>query len=279
MPMAPRASLDEVRGFYAQLMFAASRSNDPRLSRAFQLVPREAFLGPGPWQIMINQKYLRTPSADPIYIYQNALVALDAEKGINNGDPFLHAVWMGAIAPAVGETVCHIGAGTGYYTAILSLLVLPDGVVHAFEIEPQLAERARANLEAFENVRVIAGDATALPLPDSDLIYVNAGIAAPPRAWLEKLRVNGRMIFPWRPDEEIGITLLVTRSEAGFAVKPGMASWFIACVGASSRDNCIRTPSGGDAWAVRSLHLTTDRAPDETAITIYKDVWFSSAAS
>jgi protein-L-isoaspartate(D-aspartate) O-methyltransferase len=278
MPTAQRASLDEVRGFYAQLMTAASGSGDPRLARAFESVRREAFMGPGPWQIMFDGKYFRTPSADPIYLYQNALVALDAEKGINNGAPFLHAAWIGAVEPQAGETVCHIGAGTGYYTAILSLLVLQGGIVHAIEMEPHLAERSRTNLQPFKNVIVVAGDATALPLPNADLIYVNAGVTAPPRTWLQTLKIGGRMIFPWRPADDIGITLLITRSEVGFAVEPRMASWFISCVGASGREGCAKAPSNRDAWSVRSIRLGAEREPDQTAVAIYKDVWFSSAA-
>lgn len=54
------------------------------------------------------------------------LVSLDADKGINNGEPFLHAMWIGKVAPKPGETVTHVGAGTGYYTALLAQLVLPD---------------------------------------------------------------------------------------------------------------------------------------------------------
>ena len=92
---------------------------------------------------MVGDSYIDTPSADPIYLYQNALVALDTEKGINNGEPFLHAAWIGAVSPQPGEMVTHIGAGMGYYSAILSMLVLPGGRVHAFEIEEKLAAAAR----------------------------------------------------------------------------------------------------------------------------------------
>jgi len=180
--MANRANLDEIRAFFAKLMAAASGSDDPRYERAFELVRREAFLGPGPWHAFgftpvagIGPHYVETPSADPAYLYQNLLFALDVGKRINNGEPFLHAGWIGSIAPKPGEVVCHIGAGTGYYSAILSVLTLPGGIVRAFEIDDNLVHRARRNLEPFENVSVTTGDATKLPLPRSDLIYVNAG--------------------------------------------------------------------------------------------------------
>jgi protein-L-isoaspartate(D-aspartate) O-methyltransferase len=258
------------------MMAAASKSTDPRLERIFEIVPREAFLGPGPWHIMMGRRYFETPSADPVYLYQNALIALDAAKGINNGEPFLHAAWIGAVAPQGGETVCHIGAGTGYYTALLSMLVLPDGHVHAFEIEDSLAKKARDNLIPFEGVDVINADATTQPLPPSDVIYVNAGLARPPLSWLKALRHGGRMIFPWRPAEDVGITMLVTRSAAGFQAKPLMTSWFIPCVGASSTAECTRTPSRHEAWQVRTMWPVENRAPDETALAVYRDVWFSS---
>ena len=64
--------LDEIAGFYATLMAAAAKSADPRLERVFKLVPRQAFFPPGPWQIMTGERYHTTPSADPIYLYQNA---------------------------------------------------------------------------------------------------------------------------------------------------------------------------------------------------------------
>lgn len=148
--MPKSTDLDKARSLYARLMATASRSHDPRLARAFELVAREAFLPPGPWKIMVDHCYVETPDANPVYLYQNALVALDADKGINNGEPYLHAAWMGAVAPQPGELICHIGAGTGYYTAILSLLVLPDGRVEAFEIEADLARQAQRNLKPFE---------------------------------------------------------------------------------------------------------------------------------
>jgi protein-L-isoaspartate(D-aspartate) O-methyltransferase len=277
MPRKNRAGFEEVRAFFARMMAVASGSDDPRFERAFDLVRREAFVGPGPWHISVYQRSVETPNADPIFLYQNVLVTLDAAKGINNGEPFLHAAWMGAVAPKAGESVCHIGAGTGYYTAILSVLTLPSGSVRAFEIEQELAEKARANLQPFKDISVTHGDATRLPLPSSDLIYVNAGVAAPPLHWLQALNPHGRIIFPWRPSPAAGLAVIILRQKAGFSVKPLMPSWFIACVGASDAVECTKIPDPREAWSARSAWLTAEREPDETAVAIYKDLWFSSA--
>jgi protein-L-isoaspartate(D-aspartate) O-methyltransferase len=275
-------NLAEIRSAYAREMAAASGSDDPRLKQAFAEVPREDFLGPGPWRIMglksalAGDHYLETPSADPTHLYQNALVALDAEKGINNGEPALHAAWIGAVAPQPGEAVSHVGAGTGYYSAILSRLVLPGGAVYAFEIEPELAEAARRNLAAYRDVTVIAADAVKEPLPASDIIYVNAGVVAPPVAWLRALKPKGRLIFPWRPSDEVALTVLVTRRKAGFELAPLMPSWFIPCVGASLAGPKAKLPDRAEAKRTRSIWIVAEKAPDATATAIIGDVWFSS---
>ena len=259
------------------MMADASGSNDPRLVRVFELVPREAFLGKGPWKIWVEGKYIVTPSADPIYVYQNNLVALDASQGINNGEPFLHARWIGTVAPQKGETVTHIGTGTGYYTAILSMLVLPGGQVFGIELNSELAASARNNLLPFENAHVVTGDAVSAEIKPSDVIYVNAGVVVPPVNWLFALRPGGRLIFPWRPSQKVGIAMLITRQPAGFSAQPIMHSWFIPCVGASLALASDKEPNDKAAWQIKSAHLTAERQPDETAVAIYDNVWFSTA--
>lgn len=277
LTMTKRASIEEIRGFYARLITDASRSTDPRIERAFATIPREAFLPPGPWRLIVNGLPYETPSADPTYLYQDVLVTLDAAKTINNGEPSLHAGWMAAVAPQRGEAVTQIGAGSGYYTAILAMLVLPNGTVTAFEIDDTLAESARRNLIPFEGVTVVHGDATKLPLPPSDIIYVNAAIAAPPADWLAALKPGGRMIFPWRPSEAIAQTLMVRAGSHGLSVTSLMRSWFIPCVGASEIPSEKLPNTADEARSIRSIWRTADRVPDDTAIAIYPAVWFSSA--
>lgn len=274
----------EARRFYARLLAAHAGTQDPRLEEAFATIPREAFLGSGPWTIIVipwasGRHAVETPSADPVHLYQNHLVALDRDKGINNGEPLLHAMWMTKVAPKPGEQVTHIGAGTGYYSAILSRLVEPGGKVTAYEYEAHLAAHAADNLAGYDNVSVVHGDAVHAELPPSDVIYVNAGAIAPPASWLKALKPGGRLIFPWRPAEKIGLAVMVKRLEKGFACEPFMRSWFIPCVGASqagpeSTSNKVPTPE--QAKRSRSLFVREEKAPDATATAIFGDVWFSS---
>jgi protein-L-isoaspartate O-methyltransferase len=181
---------------------------------------------------------MRTP-----HVYQNAAIALDSRKGINNGAPYLHAMWIGAVAPQPGETVTQIGLGMGYYSAILSLLVLPGGRLVGFEIDSDLAEITRRNLSAYENVSVVAGDATSLEVPPSDLIYVSAAVVEPLEQWLTALRPGGRLIFPWRPTVDVALAMLVKRVAAGFEARPLLSCWFIPCAGASSHKGICWLPA------------------------------------
>ncbi|OQM76914.1 protein-L-isoaspartate O-methyltransferase family protein [Manganibacter manganicus] len=265
----------EARRAYAKHLAALVGLPDPRIDEAFATVPREAFLGPGPWTLIEDGGFVATPDADPIHIYRNVLVVLEAEKGINNGEPLLHAMWMARIAPQPGETVIHIGAGSGYYTALLSLLVTPGGHVAAYEINAGLAARARANLHSYASVSVIHGDATTAALPRADIVYVNAGVTAPPPGWLEVLKPGGRLIFPWRPAERVGLAVAVTRTAYGYACDPFMPSWFIACIGASATTAANLIPSPEQAARSRSIWLACERPPDDTATAIFPDLWFS----
>ena len=274
--MDRRTDLDEVRGFYAALVAQKAGCSDPRIERAFALVPREAFLPPGPWHVMARMRYLRTPSADPVYVYADTVIALDPARTVNNGEPSLHAAWMNAVEPRPGETVCHIGAGTGYYSAILSVLVAPGGRVRAYEVESRLVAMADTALAPYEGIDLVAADATRTPLPKADIVYVSAAVAAPPVAWLDALAPGGRMIFPWRPSDDIALTIRVRRRKGGWAVKPLMPSWFIACVGACSGIEAVKRPDGQGAGSVRSIWKRADRAPDGSAVAVYEDVWFSS---
>lgn len=196
--MAAGSGLAAVRRDYARRMLAlAGAAGNPRLEDAFAAVPRENFLGPPPWRFAANiAPWRELATDDPAEIYQDAVIPLDPERGVNNGSPVLHALWLDALAPRAGERIVHLGAGTGYYTAILATLAGPDGQVLAVEIDDRLAGRARANLAGFAGVTVIAGGAAAHPAADADCIYVNFGVEQPVARWIDRLAEGGRLVFP-----------------------------------------------------------------------------------
>lgn len=270
------SQIQQARNFYAALMAGAGRSSDPRFEAIVRDVPREDFLGPGPWKIVSGSRYVDTPDDNPAFLYQNVLVALDVDRRINNGEPFLHARWIGAVAPQPGEHVSHIGAGTGYYSALLSRFVEPGGHVDAYEIDDRLATEANRNLESYGNVTVLAADAVTHPLQPSDVIYVNAGVADLPAEWVKALKPGGRLLFPWCPMDGMGLALLVTARNGGLDAKPLMPVAFIPCFGAGQSSRPQPELDMSRMWKVRSVLPVADRRPDETAVAIFDDYWFST---
>src|SRR4030095_1750559 len=129
------------RQAYAQQIVAASGANTPALLDAFAAIPREQFLGPGPWVIVGvgDPKPRRTPDADPRHLYADASVAIDAERQLFNGAPSFLARMIDSLALAPGSHVVHIGAGTGYYSAIIGYIVGATRRLVAAEIDEPLA--------------------------------------------------------------------------------------------------------------------------------------------
>ena len=167
--------LGKRRAYAAEITRRAGVS-DPRIEAAFAAVPREDFAGPPPWRIGSGGFFGLSSSDDPARLYEDVLVAIDAERGINNGQPSLHAQSIDALGVKEGETVVQIGAGAGYYTAILATLVGPAGRVIAYEIAPDIAARAAANLARYPQVEVRARSGVE-DLPQADAIYVKIGRA------------------------------------------------------------------------------------------------------
>jgi protein-L-isoaspartate(D-aspartate) O-methyltransferase len=195
-----------VRRAYAKQMLSVLGVTDPRVEAAFAAVRREAYIGPGPWPIWYLQRrdYVPTPSDDPVYLYQDALVGIIPERGLNNGQPSLHAMLIAAAVPRPGEHVVHIGAGVGYYTAILAHMVGESGWVTAIEFDGGLAERLAANFAGQPNLRTLKGDGAQIEFDPADVIYVNAGTTRPVDVWLDRLNDGGRLILPLTSDKGFG---------------------------------------------------------------------------
>lgn len=273
------ARLPAIRRRYAREIMTASREagfDDPRVEDAFATVARERYLKPPPWRIFAPGGLMDAETADPTRLYADVLVVLDRARGINNGQPSLHASWLVAVGPQAGETVVQIGAGTGYYTAILAELVGEGSRVEAYEIEADLADLARHHLADRPQVQV-HGRSGIGDLPAADVIYVAAGAAAPPTGWLESLKPKGRLVFPWQPGPDRGMTLLIRRDARGFSARPLFPVSFVGCVGADFRTLRMRGMPARPYEATRSVWLRAGREPDETATAIYEHVWLSAA--
>jgi protein-L-isoaspartate(D-aspartate) O-methyltransferase len=269
-----------LRRFFARYVTALGRARDPRIEQAFVSVRREPFAGPGPWSINIpGVGYVETQNDDLAFIYQDTLVALDAARGINIGQPSAHARWIDALSLREGDAVLQVGAGTGYYTAILAHLIGRDGYVQAFEIDSGLASRARENLRRLPQVVVHTQSGVADNLPVVDVIYVCAGITQPIRAWLRALKPNGRLAFPLHAVGGVGGMLMIRRGAQGAAWPARFISpaAFISCTGPQDDESGRRLNlayANGKAHTVRSFRV--DDPTDETCWFAGDGWWLST---
>jgi protein-L-isoaspartate(D-aspartate) O-methyltransferase len=274
-------STEDFRRFYASLITASAGipRSESAIREAFATTPREHFLGEGPWKVVTPAGYVETPSADPALLYQDIVVSLKEDEGINNGQPSLHALCLSALRIKEGETVVHIGPGTGYYTALLAKLTGPTGSVSAYEIDQSLADRAARNLADMPNVTVAHRSGSEGSLPDCDVMYVSAGATEPVPIWLDALRPGGRLLFPLSSAHGAGGMLLVTHvSGESFDARILCQATFIPCVGASDEETGRKVAQAfrrGDFHRVRSLRRGT--APDQTSWCSGNGWWLSSA--
>lgn len=276
--------VEEVRLRFAENIAKLASVSDARIVEAFATIPREAFVGEPPWRIFLG---LGGPgsgggavkTSDPKSLYQDVVVALQPNGPVNNGQPSLHAACLNALRIREGETVTHIGAGTGYYTALLAFMVGSAGRVTALEIDFQLAQQATANLARFAQISVVNASGSENSIPASDVVYVNAGATAPLRVWLDALNPNARLLFPLTPDQGYGGMLLITRvSNQEFAAAFISSAMFIPCIGARDAweaEHLSRVFRKHRMQDVQSLRFGTNS--DETCWFQGKDWWLSTA--
>lgn len=239
-----------MRQTYAQQIVAAASATTPGLLDAFATIPREQFLGPGPWAVVGagDSRPRSTPDADPRYVYVDASVAIDRERQLFNGAPSFLARMIDSLALAPGRRVLHIGAGTGYYSAIIGCVVGVHGRVAAVEIDDALAAAARRTLAPMPWVEVLQDEGAKAHGP-FDAILVNAGVTHPQESWLDALAPGGRLLLPLTVAMPAmgtlgkGVMLMIRKSEAG-ALVPEVMSFVAIYSAIGLRDSGIEVLLG-----------------------------------
>lgn len=157
---------------------------DTRVLTAIGRVPRHAFVRPE------DQRFAYIDEALPI------------AGGQTISQPYIVALMTQLLELRGDERVLEVGTGSGYQAAVLSLLARD---VYTIEIEPLLAESARARLHELEydNVQVRAGDGfygweEAAPF---DAMIVTAVAPRVPERLIAQLKIGGRIVIPLGEDE------------------------------------------------------------------------------
>lgn len=158
------------------------------VTEAFSQVPRELFL----------------PEEERDSASSNVPLAIG--HGQTNSQPSTVADMLRLLDPQPGNRVLDIGSGSGWTTALLGVLVGPNGHVTGVERHEKLIDRARkslslasADISDLGTVEILAATAGVLGRPDAapfDRILVSAGTDALPSELIGQLALGGVMVIP-----------------------------------------------------------------------------------
>lgn len=148
-----------------------------------------------------------------------SLALSEAEIPLGHGGSMLIPVIEGKILQAIqvkrSDKVLEVGAGSGYFAALLAARA---DWVRTVEIEPALVTMAHENLKRYgvENVIVEEGDAIR-GWPSNapyDLIVVSGGVPFIPETLLQQIKVGGRL-FAFVGEPQLMTATLVTQVSEG----------------------------------------------------------------
>ena len=169
---------------------------------AMEQVPREQFVPPDAREMA----YLNIP--------------LPIGRGQTVSQPYIVARMTELLELRGNERALEVGTGSGYQTAILSLL-LPRGHLYTVERDLRLFEATRARLEEQGYHNVTAEMATnALGATDYapfDAIIVTAACPRLPDSLVAQLAVGGRLVAPVGPRNEQDL-IVAHRTDEGLSI-------------------------------------------------------------
>lgn len=172
--------------------------DDLETLQLFDRVPRHLFVPEGVW-----------PRA-----YEDAPIPIGF--GQTASQPSLQAYYLTILEPTPDDKVLEIGTGSGYLTALLSLMA---DRVYSVERVRELSQRARRALDqmAVRNVALLVGDGTIgwRKYQPFDVVVVSAASPSIPSALVDQLGDRGRMLIPVGSKEEQDLVLV---RKDGFAV-------------------------------------------------------------
>lgn len=184
---------------------------------AFLKIPRENFIEP----------YLQA------FSYKNGALPIAAGQTISQ--PIIVAYMLQALDIEENDLVLEIGTGSGYQTALISLLAKS---VCTIERHRELLDKARKTLHNLNitNAYFYCGDGTlgwknSFPLiKEFDKIIVSAGAPCVPDNLLKQLKDGGKMIIPVG-DRDKQILKIIVRNNDNYDVIESSNCNFVPLIG------------------------------------------------
>jgi len=186
-----QTSFEKQRQWMVRTQIADRGIRDGRVLEAMRSVPRHEFVLEEFW----DRGYDDCP--------------LPIGEGQTISQPYIVATMLERLALAPTDRALEVGTGSGYVTALLSVLC-----AEVFSVEPyaSLAEGAQAALKrlGYNNVAIRVGDGSAgwSDQAPFDAVLVSAATAEVPGALFEQLREGGRLIAPVGPAWEQELQLI-----------------------------------------------------------------------
>lgn len=198
--------LDRLRDHY--------KIRDERVLFAMEKVPRELFVA----EAMKSQAY----SDNALPIAGNQTIS----------QPYIVAKMSELLEADKTSVILEIGAGSGYQTAVLSLLAKK---IYAVERVSALVEHTRNRLQSLgiRNVILIQGDGTIglerhAPF---DGILVAAGSPDIPAPLVGQLKIGGKLVIPIGEDQKSQRLIRVTKTAESFKTEDFGACAFVPLIG------------------------------------------------
>lgn len=171
---------------------------DPRVMAVMQEVPRDEFVPPG----------LKK------FAFDNGPLSIGHGQTISQ--PYIVALMTDLLQIQPEHTILEIGTGSGYQTAILSLLCRQ---VYTMEVVPELSETAKRHFEemGYGNIEAQIGNGYG-GWPEHapyDGIIVTAAAAYIPPALIEQLSLGGRLVIPVGQPYSYQELMLVEKDQEG----------------------------------------------------------------
>lgn len=157
----------------------------PQIIAAFRRIDRADF---------VSEKFKRDA-------YLNAPLPIGYGQTISQ--PLTVAFMLELLKPEKGDKILDVGSGSGWQTALLAEIAGEKGKVFGVEIIPELKEFGEKNIAKYDFiekgiVKIILANGSAGFLKEApfDKIIAGAMAAVPPKAFLEQLKIGGRLVMP-----------------------------------------------------------------------------------
>jgi len=145
--------------------------------------------------------------------------ALSIGFGQTISQPLVVAFMLELLAPKEGEKILDVGSGSGWTSALLGEIGGEQGKVIAIEPVSELKEFGEKNAAKYGFVKegrvefICADGSKGYPKEAPfDKILASASAAKLPQAWLEQLKIGGRVVLPI----DSSIWLFTKKSEEEF---------------------------------------------------------------